>query len=118
MRISVNENPNCTESEQFHFNELEGARAIKGIRVDERGREIFCDVVGVKKDGGFVAASAVKVADSGAGFAYLIVGGEWGIRMRPETYGGEAWDLTNRHQWGEPFKLYEGEDIVFAEDSR
>ena len=113
MDITVVENPNCPEIDQFHFNEIGEARVIKGIRIEQGGRELFCEVVSVEKDGRFGTARAVKVTDSGAGFAYLIFGGEWGIRLRPETHAGEAWDLANRHQWGEPFKLYEGEAVVF-----
>ena len=115
MITKVEDNPNCRGSEQFVFSELGPHRAIKGIKVLERGTEIFCDVTGVGRGGVFVDAHAVKIADSGAGFAFLIYGGGWGIRLRPEAYAAEAWDLSNKRQWGEAFKIYGSEeDIIYA----
>ena len=115
MQIEVETNPNCAGSEQFVFRELEPSRAIKGIRVSDRGKEIACDVVGVAKGGLFVGAFAAKIADSGAGYAFIIYGGDWGIRLRPDAYSDEAWDFSNKHQWGEPFKIYgDEEDILYA----
>ena len=115
MNIQVEENPNCRGSDQFVFNELEAPAPVKGIRVADRGKESWCDVVGVDGPGRFTDAFAVKVTDSGAGFAYLIYGGGWGIRLRPEAYAGEPWGLSNTHQWGESFKLYgEKEDILYG----
>ena len=118
MHISVNANSNCQGSEEFVFNELGPSRKIKGIRISERGQDIDCEVVGVDAQGRFVDAFAVKVADSGAGFAYMIYGSDWGIRIRPSLFLKEAWNLSDIHQWGEPFKIYGSEeDIIYAEDS-
>ena len=115
MNIEIEDNPNCRASDQFVFNELEAPAPIKGIRVMDRGKESWCDVIGVGKAAKFTDACAVKVTDSGAGFAYLIYGGAWGIRLRPAAYAGESWELSNTHQWGEPFKLYgEKEDILYG----
>ena len=115
MMIEVEENPNCSESPQFFFNELEPVRAVRAIRLTDRGREAECEVTGVEKDGAFITAFCCKVTDSGAGYAYLIYGGGWGIRLRPAAYAHEPWNLSNPHQWVEPFKLYgEEKDIVFA----
>ena len=113
MEIEVLDNPNCRASEQFVFNELEPARPIRGIVAEIRGREIICDVVGVEPGGSWVQAYVQKITDSGAGFAYLISGGLWGIRLRPEAVREEIWDLTNRNQWGEPFKIYGEEKDIF-----
>lgn len=114
MNVEVGDNPNCRASDQFVFRELEAPRGILGIRVTERGKESRCDVIGVEPSGQFVRAHAVKITDSGAGFAYLIYGGEWGIRLRPEIDAQEPWDLSNPRQWGEPFKIYgEERDIIF-----
>ncbi|MGH7197820.1 MAG: hypothetical protein ACREH5_03665 [Candidatus Omnitrophota bacterium] len=115
----MEDNPNCRGGGQFVFRELEPARLIQGIKVTERGKEISCTVTGVEKDGKFVPAYAAKIADSGAGFAYLIYGGAWGIRIRPGSYAAEAWDLSNKHQWGEPFKIYGSEeDLIYVAESR
>jgi len=116
MQIEVKANPNCGESEQFVFRELEPARPVWGLRVESGGQETSCDVMGVEKEGRFVGAMAAKIADSGAGYAYLIYGAEWGIRLRPREFAHEPWDLKNSHQWGEPFKIYgDTHDILYVE---
>lgn len=118
MQIEVETNPNCEGSEQFVLRELEAARLLKGIKVMDRGKEIVCDITGVDSGGVFVPAYAAKIADSGAGYAYLIYGGTWGIRLRPAAYSNEEWDLSNKHQWGEPFKIYGSkEDIVYGDEA-
>jgi len=115
LNIEIEDNPNCGPSDQFVFNELEAPAPVKGIRVADRGKESWCDIVGVESPGRFTGVFAVKVTDSGAGFAYLIYGGGWGIRLRPAAHAGEPWDLSNPRQWGEPFKLYgEKEDILYG----
>lgn len=113
MQIEVQANSNCVSSEQFVFSELGPARLVSAIRVLERGVETRCDVTGVDAEGKFIPAQAVKIADSGAGYAYLIFGGSWGIRLRPERYKKENWDLSNLHQWGESFKIYGEEEDIF-----
>jgi len=91
------------------------ARPILAIRVGEEDKESLCDVVGVGEDGKFTQAFAAKITDSGAGFAYVIYGSSWGLRFRPRAYADESWDLKNRHQWGEPFKIYGSEeDLVYG----
>lgn len=114
MLIDVVANPNCEGSEQFEFRELEPPRRIRAIRVGVEPNESLCEVVAVDAKGGFGPAHAVKIADSGSGCAFLIFGGEWGVRLRPEG-GARGWDLNDRKQWGEPFKIYEERDIVYED---
>jgi hypothetical protein len=119
MQIEVEDNPNCRGSEQFVFREIGPPKPVRAIRVTERGKETLCDVTGVEAGGTFTPAKAVKIADSGAGFAYLIHGGAWGIRLRPEARRADAWDVSNKAQWGEPFKIYgEEEDLIYAAEDR
>ena len=113
IQVEIEANPNCAGSDQFFFAELSAVRPVRGIRVVENGEELECDVVGVENERHFVDAQAVKIADSGSGFAFLIYGGIWGIRIRPLRYETEAWDLKNPHQWGEAFKIYSEEDIIW-----
>jgi hypothetical protein len=114
MRIEVEDSPNCSSTEQFEYRELGVVRPVRGIVAEERGKEVTLDVTGVARDGAWVQARCVKVADSGAGFAFLIFGGEWGIRLKPSWHEA-AWDLADPKQWGEPFKIYgEEKDIVYA----
>ncbi|HTL69908.1 MAG TPA: hypothetical protein VL404_01310 [Candidatus Eisenbacteria bacterium] len=112
MQIDVEDNPNCAGSGQFVYSELGTPRPVAAILVDSAGEETRYDVTGVTADGLFERANAVKIADSGAGFAWLIYGGAWGIRMRPDA---NEWSLDDDSQWGEPFKIYGSEeDIVYA----
>lgn len=116
MQIEIPDNPNCSASEQFVFQELASPEKIRGIKIIHHGSEIDCDVTGVDEEGRWVEASAVKITDSGPGYSYLIYGGKWGIRLRPAPHAGESWDLKNAHQWGEPFKIYgERVDILYVD---
>jgi hypothetical protein len=80
------------------------------------GKDVDCDVAGVDEGGGFVEARAVKIADSGAGFAYLIYGGDGGIRLRPAEHDlstGHPWSLDDPLQWGESHMvLSDAEDVI------
>ena len=117
MRIEVQESPNCQGSEQFVFNELGRSRPVAAIRVDRDGREELCDVIGVGRAGAWLKAQCVKVADSSDGHAFLIHGGDWGIRLKPRSLSNEPWGFEARDQWGEPFKVYGSEDdIIYAND--
>ncbi len=114
MQIEVEDSQNCGPTEQFVYRELGGIRVIRGILAEERGKEVSLDVTGVAKGGIWMPARCVKIADSGAGFAYLIFGGEWGIRLKPSWHTA-GWDLGDPKQWGEPFKIYGSEkDILYA----
>ena len=115
MLLEVEANPNCAESQQFVFQVLGECCPVLALRVGEGALEEFCDVIGVEEGGRWTAAQAVKITDSSDGFAFLIRGGAWGIRLRPQKYSSEPWDLNNRRQWGEPFKIYgASEDLVYG----
>ena len=114
MQIEIPENPNCSACDQAIFSELESPRPIRGIRVSMNGQDVDCEIKGVSDKGDWSQVFACKVADSGEGTAFLIYGGVWGIRIRPSMYAKESWDLSNKHQWGEPYKIYGSEnDILF-----
>ncbi len=115
IHIEIEESPNSAASEQFVFNELGRPRRVSALRVDVGGREALCDVTGVGRGGEWVPAVGVKVADSSDGHAFLIHGGEWGIRLKPR--GAGAWDLKAKDQWGEPFKVYGSEDDIVYENA-
>ena len=122
MQIDVEAGPNVPSSEQFVFNELGRPRRVQALRVELGGREMRCEVTGVapanEASAGtrgvrWVPARAVKINDSSEGHAFLIYGGEWGIRLKS---GPGPWDLSDRAQWGEPFKVYGSEeDIIYAD---
>lgn len=115
MQIEIDDNPNCRGSGQYVFNELEAAKPVTGILAELRGVEALCDVIGVDTGGQWAQAHAQKIADSGAGFAWIIFGGVWGIRLRPRESEEGPWDFQNKNEWGEPFKIYgEEKDIIFG----
>ena len=111
MRIQVEENPNCGGTEQFEYRELGPIRLIKAIRASEQGTEALVEVVGVGEGPAWEGARCVKIADSGAGFAFFIFGGAWGLRLKP-VWHKASWDLSDPKQWGEPFKIYGSEDDI------
>jgi hypothetical protein len=60
------------------------------------------DVAGWSSAGGGspVDAYAVQIEDSSAGAAFLVYGGDWGIRLRPAG-SEEAWSIDAADQLGE-----------------
>ena len=117
IEIRIDPNPNCGWSGQVVFSDLDAPRRISAIRADAGGGDELCDIVGVETGGAWAPARALKVADSGEGTAVLIYGGPWGIRLRPRRCAAEPWDLADRRQWGEPYKVYgSSDDIVWEED--
>jgi hypothetical protein len=48
------------------------------------------------------------VEDSGDGACYLVIGGEWGLRLRPAG-ATDPWDLASTTQWGVPYFLLAGD---------
>ena len=100
--IDIPPNPNCEATERV-FHDVEAARAITGIRLErEASRVAWYDVTGWTVAGAACPALAQKIDDSGEGVAFLIYGGDAGLRFRSSD-AHEPWDLSNLHQWGEPF---------------
>ena len=116
MQIQVEENPNSAGSEQFVFKELGRPRPVKALVIGAKGNEKVFSVAGVEPGGCWVTARGLKIADSSDGHAFLIHGGAWGIRFRPEN-PVRPWDFGDKDQWGEPFKIYGSEqDIIYGEE--
>ena len=118
MYFEVEENPNCGRSVSMRFKELGPAKPVKQLRVPDRpnGTEL-CWVTGWCDDpvGPLCTAYAQKVEESGIGLAYLIYGGNWGIRLKPVDIE-EDWNIESPIQWGEPFLLLGSpQNIVFAD---
>ncbi len=107
--IEIEPNPNCEAHGFFAFEESGEARAVKALRMETQGGEEWWDVTGVDTGGKFVNARTQKVADSGAGYGFLIFGGAWGIRLKPSGFK-EEWDLKSARQKGEAY-------VVFAEET-
>jgi hypothetical protein len=101
MYVMIEENPNCPPDERV-FSDSGRPREVVKLRLDKpSGGSDWCEAAAVDAQGAFSPAHATTVEDSGAGTAWLIFGGDWGIRLRP--LGGGAWSLSDPDQWGLPF---------------
>ena len=115
MYLEIEENPNCEATPLQLFEALSPPKPVEQMWLERDGERVLCSVTGIEKGGDPCPAYAVKVSDSGSGFSFLIYGGSWGLRFKPAAYEKEPWDLTNPHQWGEPYKFYGNEmDLVYT----
>ncbi|MDE3036118.1 MAG: hypothetical protein KGO52_16825 [Nitrospirota bacterium] len=118
MFIEVESNPNCEQSVFVRFKEAGPARRVTQVRSYERSAQgDWCWITGWTDDPErpLCSASAQLVEDSGAGLAYLVFGGLWGVRLKPVALA-EAWSLESPRQWGEPYlSLADAKDLRFEE---
>ena len=102
--IEILENPNCEAVPMRIFHDLEPARPVRRVRL-QQGEEVdWYDVTGWSAQGAPAPAVAQKVDDSGEGVAFLVCGADAGLRLRPAKETG-PWRLEEPGQWGEPFLL-------------
>lgn len=112
MVVAVEDNPNCAGCGVMRFRVLSLPRRVAAV-VYDADRDLRCRVTGWGPEGP-VPAVAQKVADSGDGVAWLVRGGEWGLRLRPEPDAG-GWDLASETQWGEPYLVVaDAADMTFG----
>lgn len=109
--VEANENSPMMANMVFH-NLGEPVRVVR-VRLYE-GRpegEVFAVTGWSSADGGAPCdAFAVPVDDSGSGNAYLVYGGDWGVRLRPLT--AQEWRIDAPDQWGEThLVLADAEDL-------
>ena len=115
--IDVETNDNTPMTAQQVYKNLGLPFRVRQVRIYEGEPEgKLHDVAGWSSAGGGspVDAYAVHVEDSSAGAAFLLYGGDWGIRLRPA--GSEAaWGLEDVEQFGEThLVLASDEDITRA----
>lgn len=119
MLLEVEENPNCESTGFKRFKELGPVRRVRQICMYDRKDEgEWCHITGWTSTSAdsICPAYAVPVEDSGAGMAYLIYGGNWGLRFKPLEIE-EKWDLNSPHQWGEPYLIAASpRDLKFEEE--
>jgi hypothetical protein len=116
MYLLIEENPNCS-GEERQLSHAGPTKTVAHVRLSGPAvSPAWWSVTGVDEGGTFSPAQAVQIEDSGAGNAWLIFGGLWGLRFRPEN-SGSPWSLDDKSQWGEAFKVLDisGEDIRFVE---
>ncbi|HUJ79796.1 MAG TPA: hypothetical protein VLY45_05735 [Nitrospiria bacterium] len=107
MLLLIDANDNCAEGGSWRFNELEPPRVVARVRLYESAPSgQWFDVVGWSGDPDRPVCGATirKIDDSGSGVAWLITGGEWGVRLKPVNDRSE-WSLRNRRQRGEPYLI-------------
>ena len=103
--IEISDNPNCVSVDQRVFHDLAPAQEITHVRLLlPDGVAAWCDVTGWTAAGAPCPAHLQKVDDSGDGVAYLVSGGEAGLRFKPSG-SAAAWRLDAPEQWGEPFLI-------------
>ena len=119
ISVEVEPNDNCLDLPLQVFQNLGPSKRIAQVKIyqpDGSGKLHL--VTGWSSDEGGSPCPAYysPVEDSGSGVAYLVYGGDWGIRLTPLDLEGE-WKIESPHQWGEPCLLLADEaDIVVEAD--
>ena len=110
--IRVDANDNCPMTAQQVYKNLDDPRRVTKVRIYEGQPEGVLYAVTGWSEQGPVPAWAVNIEDSSAGSAFLVYGGEWGLRLRPAE-SDAAWDLGAADQFGEThLVLADAEDVI------
>ena len=103
--LEVLDNSNCPPVDLRVFHDLGSAMPIRQVRLSRDGQPPqWHDVTGWTASNGRCPAQLQKVDDSGEGVAFLLYGGDAGLRLRPAG-DTSAWRLNDPRQWGSPFVL-------------
>jgi hypothetical protein len=111
-RVDVEPNDNTPMMAQQVYKNIGAPFPISHVRVYEgepEGR--LCAITGwsSSESGPEAPVYAVQVEDSSAGAAFLVYGGDWGVRLRPAESEG-PWSLDDAGQWGETHMVLSSED--------
>lgn len=114
--LQIPENPNCEALDGQVFQCRSRPRVVTHLLCEWGGDLAWCPITGFNEGGAPCDATACLVEDSGDGACYLVVGGDWGLRLKP-PHVTEGWDLADARQWGMPYFLLsgDGETLRFAE---
>lgn len=115
VQVEANENTPMSAS-QVYKNITEPFRvAMVRLYEGEPGGALYEIAGWSSRDGGTPTdAFAVQVEDSSAGAAYVVYGGDLGVRLRPAG-SGAPWDVNDAGQVGEThLVLADLDDIVAA----
>ncbi len=101
--VDVESNDNTPMMAQQVYKNIGVPFPVSHVRIYEgepEGR--LCAITGWTSadDGPETLAYAVKIEDSSEGIAYLVFGGDWGVRLRPAE-SDAPWSLDDMDQWGE-----------------
>ena len=118
ISLEVEDNDNCYGLPMRTYETLGRPVVVTQVRVaGPAGSEDVHWVTGWQSEGDGTPCPAfyVPVSDSGEGAAYLLYGGDWGVRFKPLDSDDE-WSAETPGQWGEPYLLLgDPSDIVSAE---
>lgn len=105
MIVEVESNENSEVSFFARFKEAGPARLVLQVKLYDRnpgGEWYWVTGWSENQTTPVCPAYAQQVEDSGAGLAYLIYGGLYGLRFKP-IQPDEPWSLANPNQWGEAY---------------
>ena len=103
--LEVADNPNCPTVDLRVFHDLAPPQPVSQVRLERTpGHPQWYEITGWMRAGTPCSAFVQKVDDSGEGVAFLIYGGDAGLRLRPAGHSA-PWRLDDAAQWGEPFLL-------------
>ncbi|HBP88769.1 MAG TPA: hypothetical protein DD706_13845 [Nitrospiraceae bacterium] len=107
MFLEVEQNQNFESSYFMRFKEIGPPRQVSHVKsYDRTSKGEWCSVTGWcdDPDQSHCPAYAQKVEDSGAGSAFIVFGGNWGIRLKLES-DTKRWSIDDPNQWGEGYLL-------------
>ena len=115
VTIEIGDNPNCPSMDLRIFHPLGPAQSVSRVRLERTpGHATWYDVTGWTTAGVPCPARMQKVDDSGEGVAFLLHGGDAGLRLRPAG-GSPSWSLDDPAQWGEALLIVSDvADLVLA----
>jgi hypothetical protein len=106
--LQIPENPNCDAMDAQVFQCRSAARTVTHVLCERPGGSEWCAVTGIDEGGAPCPATACMVEDSGDGACYLVIGGEWGLRLKPDG-STDDWHFASATQWGVPYLLLAGD---------
>ena len=105
VSIEIADNPNCAPVDLRVFHDLEPPHPAAQVRLERHpGAPEWYALTGWTAEGHPCPALIQKVDDSGDGTAFLVYGGDAGLRLQPVA-SREPWGLGHPEQWGEPFLI-------------
>ena len=105
ITIEIPQNPNCAAVDTRVFHDLAPPCQVNQVRLEHQaGRVQWYDITGWTTAGTPCPAVIQKVDDSGEGVAFLIYGGDAGLRLKLAGHN-TPWQFGDPEQWGEPFLL-------------
>ncbi len=117
--VQVEAGDNCPMSANQVFKNLAEPFRVARVRIYEgepEGRLYAVTGWSSAGDGATCAAFAVQVEDSGAGAAYVVYGGDRGLRLRPAD-SKLGWSIDEPDQFGEThLVLADRDDIISPVD--